>query len=250
MNSFREKIFDIIELDDGDNLRSRIYDYFMVFTILLSVIPLAFKESNPAFDAIDKYCVTVFIIDYILRLGTADLKLKKGAVSFVRYPFTFMALVDLLCILSSFRVVSSGMKVLKFLRMFRALRAFKFFRYSRSISIIVNVVKRQKVPLLAVCSLAVAYIFIAAMIVFNVEPDTFENFFDALYWSTISLTTLGYGDIYPVSVAGRLVTMISTIVGMAVVALPSGIITAGYIHELNEHTAEGSLQQLEGYLKI
>ncbi len=86
--------------------------------------------------------------------------------------------------------------------------------------------------MMAVCSLAVAYVILSALVIFNVEPDTFNNFFDAIYWATVSLTTMGYGDIYPVSTAGRIVTMISSFMGIAIIALPAGIITAGYMDEL------------------
>ena len=72
------------------------------------------------------------------------------------------------------------------------------------------------------------------MVVFNVEPNTFGNYFDAVYWATVSLTTMGYGDIYPVTVAGKIVTMISSFMGIAIVALPAGIITTGLMEELNE----------------
>ena len=82
--------------------------------------------------------------------------------------------------------------------------------------------------------MAAAYIIIAALVIFNVEPDTFGNFFDAIYWAAVSLTTVGYGDIYPITDAGRLVTMISSFVGIAIVALPAGIITAGYMNVIND----------------
>ena len=85
-----------------------------------------------------------------------------------------------------------------------------------------------------VCVLAVGYIFISALVIFNVEPETFNNFFDAIYWATVSLTTVGYGDIYAVSMAGKFITMISSVFGIAIVALPAGIITAGYMEELNK----------------
>lgn len=75
--------------------------------------------------------------------------------------------------------------------------------------------------------------YISALVVFNVEPDSFNSFFDAIYWATVSLTTMGYGDIYPVTEIGRVVTMISSLFGIAIVALPAGIITAGYMDELN-----------------
>ena len=91
---------------------------------------------------------------------------------------------------------------------------------------------------MAVFILAVAYIIICALIIFNVEPDTFEDFFEAVYWATISLTTLGYGDIYPLSITGRIVTMLSSFIGIAIVALPSGIITAGYMEEIRKESAE------------
>ena len=80
--------------------------------------------------------------------------------------------------------------------------------------------------------LAVMYILISALIVFSVEPDTFDSFFEAVYWATVSLTTVGYGDIYPSSTAGRIVAMVSSVFGIAIVALPSSIITAGYMEAL------------------
>ena len=82
--------------------------------------------------------------------------------------------------------------------------------------------------------LALGYILISALIIFNIEPETFDTFFDAIYWATVSLTTVGYGDIYPVSFAGKIITMCSSVMGIAVVALPASIITAGYMEELNK----------------
>ena len=99
---------------------------------------------------------------------------------------------------------------------------------------IANIFKKQKEPLGCVLLLAFAYILISALIVFNVEPDSFNTFFDAIYWATVSLTTMGYGDIYPVTEIGRVVTMVSSIFGIAIVALPAGIITAGYMDELGK----------------
>lgn len=78
------------------------------------------------------------------------------------------------------------------------------------------------------------YIIISAIVIFNVEPDSFENFFDAVYWSTVSLTTVGYGDIYPVTALGRTVAMISSFFGIAIVALPAGIVTAEYLNALKK----------------
>ena len=210
----------------------------MIVTIIISLIPLAFKEDTFLFVAMDKVTVAIFILDYILRWITADYKFsKKTVASFARYPFSPMAIVDLVSILPSLSIVSSGFKLLRFLRMIRAMRVFrvlKAMRYSRSFEIIGNVLKSSKESLVAVCTLAGGYILISALVIFNVEPESFGSFFDAIYWATVSLTTVGYGDIYPVTTLGRIITMISSIFGIAIVALPAGIITAGYMSEINK----------------
>lgn len=233
----RKKIYNVIEKSEYGNRISAAYDYFMLVVIAVSLVPLFFKQDNVGFKIIDKVTVVIFIIDYILRLVTADYKLKKGKISFIIYPFTFMAIIDLLSILPSLSIISRGFKALRVLRMIRAMRVFRIFkamRYSKSFIIIGNVLKKSKDSLIAVCVLAFGYILISALIIYNVEPDTFETFFDALYWATVSLTTVGYGDIYPVSIMGRIITMISSIFGIAIVALPAGIITAGYMTEIDK----------------
>lgn len=232
----REKIFQIIE-PAKENVLSKVYDFFMMAVIIISVIPLAFKETNIVFTVIDYVSVGIFIIDYLLRWFTADLKLKKSVGSFFLYPITPMALIDLISILPTLTAINSGFKLLKVFRLFRALkvlRTFKFLRYSKSFEIIIGVFKKQKRVLGAVTTIAVAYVLVSALIIYNVEPDSFGTFFDAIYWATVSLTTVGYGDIYPVTTVGRIVTMISSIFGIAIIALPSGVITAGYLSEVNK----------------
>ena len=235
----RKRVFEIIEASkDGDKL-STAYDLFMMAAIIVSLVPLGFKTETAPLRVMDKACVVIFVIDYLLRWLTADFKFdQKSAVSFFRYPVSFMAVIDLLSILPSVTVLNKGFKVLRVLRMLRALRVLrvmKFARYSKSVRIIVNVFKKSKEPLLAVGTLATVYVIVSALIIINVEPDSFRNFFDALYWATVSLTTMGYGDIYPVTTIGRLVTMISSVFGIAIVALPAGIITAGYMDEINKN---------------
>ena len=233
----RKRVYEVIEKSENGDKLSAVYDYLMLIAIIVSLIPLFFKHENLGFKIIDKVTVVLFILDYALRLATADIKLKKGWKSFIIYPFTFMAIIDLLSILPSLSLISRGFKALRVLRMIRALRVFRVFkaiRYSKSFEIIGNVLQNSKDSLIAVCILAFGYIIISALIIYNVEPDTFNTFFDALYWATVSLTTVGYGDIYPVSILGRIITMISSIFGIAIVALPAGIITAGYMTEIEK----------------
>lgn len=240
----RKRVYEIIETAKNNDHASAIYDSAILICVIASLVPLAFKEQNFAFNVIDKVTVVVFIIDYILRWFTADYKLNDHSImSFIKYPFTFMALVDLISILPSITLMSSVFKVfrvfrmLKVVRVFRTMRVFRAFkaaRYSKSIEIIGNVIRNSKEALLAVGTLAVLYVLISALIVFNIEQDTFNNFFEAIYWATVSLTTVGYGDIYPVTTTGKFVAMISSVFGIAIVALPSGIITAGYMEELTK----------------
>ena len=230
----RKTLFQIIEPHQKENAIEKAYDVFMFLTIIVSLIPLTTKSHTGIFMWLDFVSTVIFIIDYILRLLTADYKLEKGKLSFLLYPFTFMALADLLCILPSLFLLNNSLRLFKILHMLRTLRIFKFFRYSKNIQILTNVLKKQKDSLIIVGVLALGYIFVSAVIIFNVEPSTFPNFFDALYWATISLTTVGYGDIYAISTTGKIITMISSFLGIAIVALPAGIITAGYMKEIKE----------------
>ena len=224
----RKILFQIIEPHQKENAIEKAYDVFMFLTIIVSLIPLTTKSHTGIFMWLDFVSTIIFIIDYLLRLLTADYKLEKGKLSFFLYPFTFLALADLLCILPSLFLLNNS------LRLFKILRVFKFIRYSKNIQILTNVLKKQKDSLMIVGLLALCYVFISGLIIFNVEPSTFPNFFDALYWATISLTTVGYGDIYAVSTTGKIITMISSFLGIAIVALPAGIITAGYMKEIKE----------------
>lgn len=229
----RKRIFEIVEVADDNDKISSLYDGFMLLTIIVSILPLCVKNQNTIFGYIDKITVAIFIVDYILRWFTADLKLEKQkSRAFLFYPFTPMAIIDLFSILPSLTFMNQGFRLLKLFRLIRTFRIFKFIRYSKSIGVIINVLKREKDVLLAVGYLALGYIVVAGLIMFQVEPESFESLFDAIYWSTTALTTVGYGDIYPITMFGKLVSMISSIVGIAVVALPAGVITGGYIDEI------------------
>lgn len=238
----RKEIYTIIEKDDGSNVWSHLYDVFMFGCIILSVVPLMSWDEYPVFKYIEMFTTTIFIIDYILRWVTADYKLGKGSHSFVSYPYSFWAIIDLLSILPSFQIVGQNFKILRTLRMLKILRLLKALRYSRQLFLFVEVLKKERKVLTAVLLFAAAYVFVTALVMFNFEPrinpntgqETFGTFFDAVYWSTVTLTTVGYGDLCPATDLGRLISMLSSLFGVAVIALPSGIITASYLDELRK----------------
>ncbi|MCR4664581.1 MAG: ion transporter [Paludibacteraceae bacterium] len=195
--NWRKQIYDTIEVGNG-SVVSKVYDWAMLFFIVISIIPLAFREQNMWLEWCDKVSVSVFIIDYMLRWLTADFRMPKRPkwVAFVTYPFTAFAIVDLLSILPSVIVVNKALKLFRVARLFKILRVFKFIRYSKNVQILFKVLRKERHILFTVFWIALFYILITALIMFNVEESTmFGDFFDALYWATTTLTTVGYGDI-------------------------------------------------------
>ena len=245
----KKRLFEIIEADnpaDGLDKASTAYDILMITLVVLSLLPLTMKTDPPVFTLIEYVTVVVFSLDYLLRLATADCKYgTKNATAFLRYPFSPMAIIDLLSILPSLLTIHPAFRLLRVMRLLRALRVLrvaKVLRYSSSLRIISAVLRDSRKPLMAVLSLAAGYIVLSALLMFTVEAESFDNFFEAVYWATMSLTTVGYGDIYPVSSLGRAITMVSSLMGIAIIALPSSIITAGYIKELNQRMEPGGAQ--------
>jgi len=243
----RYRLFNIIEVDENSNFYSYLYDRVMLVTIVVSIIPLMFRQSNLLFVWIEYIATFLFALDYILRWITADLRVnKKGIWPFLIYPFTWIAIIDLLSILPTVSVLNDSLRIFRAWRLFRLLRIAKVFKYYEPLQIVIEVFKKKAPVLLTVIGFAGFYIFVTALFMFNVEspknPEIgtifFGDFFDALYWSTCTLTTVGYGDIYPITSIGRVVSMISSLVGIAIIALPSGIITAGYMEEVQERKRE------------
>ena len=214
-----------------------LYNTFMIITIIFSLLSLVFKTNYTILKYIDYFTVSIFIIDYILRWLTANYTLKKGIKSYLIYPFTPWAIIDLLSIIPTFNIIPRTFKIFRAFRitkLLRGLRLLRIFRISKELQLLLNIFKKEKNALISFGILATGYIFITALIIFNVEPDTFNNFFDAIYWATVSLTTVGYGDIYATTTIGKIITMISSLFGIALVAMPASIITAGLLEELNK----------------
>ncbi len=197
----RDRLLMLIrKAEPGDGL-SRFYDWFIVATSFISVMPLMVKETNPILEGIDIITLYILFADYIFRWITYDLAIdKKGARTFMKYPFTPFAIISLASLLPSMGILGQGFRVL------RMLRIFTVFHYSRNFRYIADVFRKQKKTLISVLYIALFYIFVSALMMFTYEPDTFHSFFDALYWATT--------------------------------ALPAGIVTAGFVEEVNKNAKE------------
>lgn len=230
---YKRRTYEIIEVSRDNDTASKAYDIMILVAVVVGLIPLTMKDENMYARYIDILVAIIFLCDYIARVCTSDYKMGiKSYKAYIAYGLTPMALVDLLSvvpILSIFFPTSIGIRLFRIFRVFIVL---KLIRYSKTMVRIENVIRKVKNQLFAVLILTLIYITASAMLVFQLEPNLFETFFDALYWATISITTIGYGDISPMTTIGRLITMISALVGVAVIALPSGIITAAYMDEI------------------
>lgn len=242
MEDSKRRMYEVLEASHTGDSSSKAYDMLMTTSVIVSLIPLTLKTENVYTVYIDILTFLVLLIDYCARLYTADYKMGYKSVSaYIAYLFTPLAIFDFLSLIPILYVIWPVNTSLKLLRLFRAFRVIKLVRYSKTMVVISNMLRKVRKQLGAVLILIVIYIFISAMLIFQLESALFNNFLDALYWATISITTIGYGDISPVTTAGRVITMISALVGMAVIALPTGIISAAYMDEIRRKKSKYEL---------
>lgn len=197
---------------------SMFYDLFMIFVIFLSLLPLIVPYETPIFQGLDQAVVFVFGLDYLMQAWWN-----------YRYCLSPIGVVDFLSIIPALPWI----RVLKLARFIRAVRALKLFRFWRD-TLLFRVIQKQKTALLLVWSMAVCYVFMIAVLMYCAERSAFTDFFEALYYSVMTLTSVGYGDVVPETRIGRLIIILSIWVGTALIALPSGIIAAGYVTELGK----------------
>ena len=241
MDKYKRRIYEVIEVSSIGDASSRAYDVLMTTTVIVGLVPLTLKTDNFYTFVIEIITALILFVDYCARVYTADYKMGfKNIKAYIAYIFTPLAIFDLLSILPVIYLLFPipSLRLLKLIRIFRVL---KLIRYSKTMIVIANVVRKVKTQLIAVLILITIYIFVSAMLIFQLEPNLFESFFDALYWATISITTIGYGDIYPTTDIGRFITMISALMGVAVIALPSGMITAAYMNEISKKKSKYEL---------
>ncbi len=256
--STRQKIFQIIQPDRGESVASRIFDWTITLLILLGVVivfAITFDLPVPVrrlFWRLEQTTSIIFTVEYVLRILTADLLYPESGplVSRVRYVFSPMAIVDLVAILPFWlpMFLPCSMLALRALRLVRLLRILKLNRYFDAMRSIVEVIAAKRRELLASLFFVLLLMLVSSLLMYSAEheaqPDVFRNAFSGLWWAVATLTTVGYGDIYPVTVVGRILGAFIALSGIAALAVPTGIITAGLTESLSHRAkVEGELER-------
>ena len=232
MKAFIKSIVEI-----NDNKLSRFFSFFIQALILISIITFSVEtipdlkpQTRRILQSIELFCVVVFTLEYLLRIFVADKKLK--------FIFSFFGIIDLLAILPfylSFGVDLRSLRALRFLRLFRVL---KLVRYNRAMNHFTRAIKSAKEEILLFIFITLILIYFSAVGIYYFEneaqPEHFSSIFDSLWWSIITLTTVGYGDVYPITVGGRVFTFFILMIGLGIVAIPTGIISSALTKSIDK----------------
>ena len=258
----KKRIFEIIQLGNKSDFTSNLFDLgfvLMVFTNLFITIFETFDCSEPylpVLNVIELITIIFFTVEYILRLWTAELLFPniQPARATVRYMFSFIGLIDLLSFLPFYLPIATGTGIIAF-RMFRIIRIFRLFRinaYYDALNVIGDVIYSKRDELLSSIFIIGIMMIAASVGMYNLEhdvqPDVFSNAFSGLWWSVSTLLTVGYGDIYPITDAGRFFGTIITFLGVGMVAIPTGILSAGFVEQytrvksLDDYSAENDVR--------
>jgi len=247
----RRHIYEILQPDDGNSTLSRLFDLLITALIMASVV-IVFASTFDlpqgvmhTLSILEGAASVVFTAEYVLRIATADFLYPEcGAIrSRLRYVLSPMAIVDFVAILPFWlpMLLPGTMLGVRALRLVRLLRIFKLNRYFDAMKAIGDVIVDKKRELLGSLFFVAILMLISSLLMYSAEheaqPEVFRNAFSGLWWAVATLTTVGYGDIYPVTAFGRLVGAFIAFSGLAAVAIPTGIITSGLSERISKADA-------------
>ncbi len=265
----QKRLFEIVEVGAGEDRLSRGYDLLIVLAIVVNLIAsvlFTFDTVEARFggilDLVELVTVLFFAFDYVLRLLTAKYLRpqypEKEAV--LRYAVSFTGIVDLLSFLPYFLPIFFPAGIVAF-RMFRIVRIFRLFRlsaYYDSLNVISEVIINKKQQLLSSLFILIVLMLASSLCMYSLEhkaqPDVFRNAFSGIWWAVSTLLTVGYGDIYPITALGRVFGIILTFLGVGMVAIPTGIISAGFVEQYSvlkrrsEYIAESDVRFIRVHL--
>ena len=211
-----------------------------IFALFLESYKSIYTENKSAFYYIELISIIIFSIEYLLRVWTAPLAHPKVSPTKarVKYISSFMGLVDLIAIVPFYLpfFFKIDLRIVRVLRLFRLLRILKLTRYHSSINLIKTVVSKTKSDILSTLFIVLILLILSSTLMYYIEneaqPEQFTNIGQSFWWAIATLTTVGYGDIYPVTGLGKILSSVIALLGIGIVALPTGIISSAYIQEV------------------
>lgn len=229
----KQRIKSIVEFND--NRLSRIFAFFIQFLILVSVFAFSLETvpglspmTIKTLEIIELVSVIIFTIEYVLRIYVADKKLK--------FIFSFFGLIDLFAILPFYLTFGIDLRSLRALRFLRLFRILKLVRYNKAIKELIYAISMAKEQIFLFLFITFILIYLAAVGIYYFEhaaqPEKYTSIFDSLWWSIITLTTVGYGDVYPITIGGRVFTFFILLIGLGIVAIPTGIISSALMKSM------------------
>jgi voltage-gated potassium channel len=246
--TFRQKLYAVIDESNKESWAGRAFDFFIVGLITSNIVAIileSFAEIRQTYGQelyyFEVFSVAIFTIEYALRLVTADLKYphkkKLGSTfSFIKSP---LALIDLFAILPTYLplIFPIDLRFIRILRLLRIARLFKINRYSKSLKLIGDVFKEKRSDLSITVFITFILLILASTIMYHIEgkvqPEAFPNIVASFWWAVATLTTVGYGDVYPITAWGKFISGIIALLGIGLVALPTGILSSAFIEKIN-----------------
>jgi voltage-gated potassium channel len=223
----KEYIKSIVEIND--NPVSRFFSLCIQALILVSIVTFSMEtipdvepKTRSILHFVETFCVIIFTIEYLLRIYVANHKLK--------FIFSVFGLIDFLAILPFYLAFGVDLRSLRALRFLRLFRIFKLVRYNRAMTQFTRAIKSAKEQIFLFIFITLILIYFAAVGIYYFEnqaqPEHFSSIFDSLWWAIITLTTVGYGDVYPITIGGKMFTFFILMIGLGIVAIPTGIISS------------------------
>jgi len=249
--NLKKRIFEIIQIGQVEDVPSRAFD-FVIVTVILANIACMYMDTfselqayHGIFSVVEIVTVGIFVVEYLLRIWTAEYLYpkEKALKAKVKFILSFEGVTDLLTILPLFFL--SGVVVFRMLRVVRILHLFRLNPYSDSLNVIVSVLYEKRKQIYFSIFMILILMLGGSLCIYSVEhevnPDQFQNAFSGIWWSMATVFTIGYGDIYPVTTIGKIVTIIMSFLGVGFVAIPTGIISAGFVEHYNRESYKNNM---------
>ena len=245
----QKRVFEIIEKGQADDRASRYCDLFLFALIVLNLLAVCletidslYAQYRTVFTAIELVSVLIFSVEYALRLwacaAAPDGKHKGAAAKRIGYIFSFTGIIDLLAILPSIIPLLLGGVDLRWLRILRLMRLLKFSHYSSALEDLISAVRHESRSFAATLYLLVLALLISSSLIYvaeqDVQPEHFGSIPQAMWWTVVTLTTVGYGDIVPHTVTGKFIATLTALMGVCVVALLTGIVASGFSNQMSK----------------